>query len=110
LVLLNDPQFVDAAIGLGERMLREGGASCQERLTFGFRVAATRSPTERELGILTGLHKEQIDQFRTNPDLAKQFLASSQHAPGANLDPIELGACGVLAGVILNLDASVTTR
>ena len=110
LVLLNDPQFVDAAIGLGERMLREGGASCQDRLTFGFRVAATRSPSERELEILTGLHQQQIDQFRTNPDRAKRFLASSQHTLAGDLDPVDLGACSVLAGVILNLDASVTTR
>jgi hypothetical protein len=110
LVLLNDPQFVDAAIGLGERMLREGGKTPRERLIFAFRLAATRPPSERELEILIGLHQKQIDQFRGEPEQAKRFLASAQHPLAAGLDPIELGADGVIAGVILNLDASVSTR
>ena len=54
LVLLNDPQFVEAARGLGERMLRDGGASLDQRLTFAFRVAATRDPVDGELELLKG--------------------------------------------------------
>ena len=42
LVLLNDPQFVEAARGLGERLLREGGATTEEPLAYAFRLAATR--------------------------------------------------------------------
>ena len=110
LVLLNDPQFVDAAIGLGERMLREGGKSPRERLTYGFRLAATRMPSERELEILAGLYQQQLDQFRAEPERARKFLASAQHPLTGGLDSVELGSSGVIAGVILNLDASIATR
>src|ERR1700676_3077340 len=56
LVLLNDPQFVEAARGLGERMLREGGATLADRLIFAFRGAATRKPTDRERDLLIRLY------------------------------------------------------
>src|SRR5262249_41057455 len=49
LVLMNDPQFVEAARALGELILRDGGNTAEERLAFAFRLAASRRPTNREL-------------------------------------------------------------
>ena len=54
--------------GVGERMLREGGKTPGERLTFAFRVAATRRPTERELALLRTLYDGQLERFRKDPD------------------------------------------
>ena len=42
LVLLNDPQFVEAARGFAERVLRDGGASAEARLAYAYRVAVAR--------------------------------------------------------------------
>jgi hypothetical protein len=110
LVLLNDPQFVTAALALGERMIREGGAAPSERLSFAFRLATTRRPTERELKTLVTLDRDQHEQFRTEPEQANRFLASGLRTPAQDLNPVDLAAAGVVAGVILNLDASVTSR
>jgi hypothetical protein len=110
LVLLNDPQFVEAARGLGERMLREGGASPEERLTFAFRCAATRGPSDRELAVLTGLYRDQCDRFRAEPASAEQFLRTGEHPPARDLEPAELAAAAVTAGAILNLDAATASR
>src|SRR5205085_9805850 len=74
LVLLNDPQFVEAARALGERLLREGGATPEERLTFAFRQAATRKPSERELRLLVELYQGQLRLFRADPAGAQKFL------------------------------------
>src|SRR5262245_58200386 len=89
LVLLNDPQFVEAARGLGERMLREGGKSVEERVTFAFRVAATRQPTGREVELLKGLYEGQMSRFRKDPESARKYLKVGDH-PAAGLDPAEL--------------------
>jgi hypothetical protein len=110
LVLLNDPQFVTAALALGERMIRKGGAAPSERLTFAFRLATTRLPTDRELKTLVNLDRDQHEQFRTQPGHANRFLASGLRTPAQDLNPVDLAAAGVVAGVILNLDASVMSR
>jgi hypothetical protein len=110
LVLLNDPQFVEAARALGERMLRQGGATPEEKLTFAFRLAATRRPTARELQLLQLLHQEQIKLFRDEPESARKYLQTGDKPPAADLDPVELAAATVTANAILNLDAAVMTR
>src|SRR5262249_56649753 len=74
LVLLNDPQFVEAARGLGERMLREGGQTVEGRVAFAFRVAATRRPSEREVQLLKGLYDGQLERFHKDPESAEKYL------------------------------------
>jgi hypothetical protein len=110
LVLLNDPQFVEAARALGEKALREGGATVAEKLTTMFRRAATRRPTERELHLLVEMYRGQEALFRKNPAGAQKFLKIGDRPPAPGLDPAELAAATATAGAILNLDASVMTR
>jgi hypothetical protein len=110
LVLLNDPQFVEAARALGERLLREGGTTAEARLAHTFRLGATRKPTERELRLLVELYQEQLRLFRADPAAAQKFLKIGDRPQPPDLDPIELAAATATASAILNLDASVTTR
>jgi hypothetical protein len=79
LVLLNDPQFVEAARGLAERMLREGGAGPDGQLVFAFRLAATRNPTVGELKLLTELYQRQLALFRKAQDADQKYLRVGAH-------------------------------
>jgi hypothetical protein len=110
LVLLNDPQFVEAARGLGERMLREGGATREDRLVFAFRAGATRKPMDAELKLVTRLYETECALFRKDPASAKKYLHIGEHTAAGELDPVELAAATVVANAILNLDAAVMTR
>ena len=44
LVLLNDPQYLEASRVLAERMIVEGGAGVRDRITFAFRLLTSRRP------------------------------------------------------------------
>lgn len=110
LVLLNDPQFVEAARVLGERMLREGGKSPEEQVTFAFRLAATRKPNEREITLLVRLLHAQAELFRTEPERAKKLLAIGERPYAKDLEPANLAAASVVASTILNLDAALMAR
>jgi hypothetical protein len=110
LVLLNDPQFVEAARALGERMLRQGGKTLDEQLIFAFRLAATRRPGERELDLLKRLYLTQRKLFHDEPAGARAFLKTGSRPVPADLDPAELAAAGVTASTILNMDAATMTR
>src|SRR5262249_45843180 len=106
----NDPQFIEAARGLGERMLREGGYTPEGRLTLAFRWATSRAPDAHELRLLTDLYSEQIAFFRSEPDGAKKYLHVGERPPPLDLDGADLSAAGVTANAILNLDAATMIR
>jgi mono/diheme cytochrome c family protein len=109
LVLLNDPQFVEAARALGERLLRHRG-SLKEKVAFAFQVAATRAPTEREVRLLCLLYEGQRTAFRKDGESARKYLKTGNRPAAADLGAVELAAATVLANTILNLDAAVMVR
>lgn len=58
--LLNDPTFVEAARGLAQRMMREGGSKPESRIRHGFRLVTSRAPNTKELAVLIkGLQRAQ---------------------------------------------------
>src|SRR5262245_9897014 len=67
LALLNDPQMVEAARFLGQRMLKEGGKSVTERARWAFRLVTGREPAAKELAILLALYEEQRTEFARSP-------------------------------------------
>jgi hypothetical protein len=80
LVTLNDPVYVEAGRSLGQRMLKHGGADDDARLTFGFRLVASRAPEARELAILRALLADQRQHFAADLDAAKQVLGIDSKA------------------------------
>jgi len=50
--LMNDPTYVEASRFLAQRMMREGGAAVDARLTHGFRLLLTRQPKSAEIAVL----------------------------------------------------------
>ncbi len=110
LVLLNDPQFVEAARVLAERMLKEGGATTAERLAWLFRVGTSRRPNERELGILTASFEEQRAIFASDLEGAKKVISVGEKKADESLDAVDLAAGTVVAQEILNHDEAVRRR
>ena len=52
LVTLNDPVYVEVMQALGRRLVKEGGKSIEEKLTYGFRLCLIRPPSPKELSTL----------------------------------------------------------
>jgi len=107
LVLLNDPQFVEAARALAAKVhpLPAG-----ERLAAAFTACASRMPTARESELLAALHDEQLALFKSKPDEAKRLLAIGDSPAARDLDPAEAAALTVVCQAILNLDAAIWNR
>ncbi|MCB1125465.1 MAG: PSD1 domain-containing protein [Verrucomicrobiae bacterium] len=108
LALLNDPQFVEAARGFAARILTEAGADASLRLTWAFRQATGRQPTDAELAVLLRTLRGQLLDFQAVPDRARELLGVGMSRPSASLDPAELAAWTTVAGMILNLDETLT--
>ncbi len=108
LVLLNDPQFVEAARGLAQRACREAGPSLADRVTFLFRSTTGRRPSPRELTTLEALYREQYDEFRAGRSDPSKLLAVGDAPRDPALDPAEAAAMTVLAQALLNYDETIT--
>jgi hypothetical protein len=110
LALLNDPQIVESARFVAERLLREGGPTLEDRVSYAFRLVTGRRPTTREVGILVQLFKEQHDLYAAEPDMAAKLIAVGETKNNATLDPADLAAGTVLAKALLNHDEAIMRR
>jgi len=108
LSLLNEVTFVEAARKLGERMLREGRTTTEDRLRFGFRLCLARQPSNEELHILNDGLNADLTRFQTQPAAAAQLLAVGEAKLANGMNPAELAAWTLTASVLLNLDEFVT--
>jgi hypothetical protein len=110
LVLLNDPQFVEAARVIGSRALKEGGATPDARARWMFRLLAARDPDAKETALLTALYTDQLAQFQADAAAARKLIHIGDSKPDAALPPAELAAATVMAQTVLNLDAAIWER
>jgi len=110
LVLMNDPQFVEAARVLAERLVGQCGADREACILRAFRLATGRSPKPREQAILLRLYQEQLELFAASPGTAEQYLKTGEHAPAQSLPAQQVAAAAVLANALMNLDEFVTER
>jgi uncharacterized protein DUF1553/uncharacterized protein DUF1549/cytochrome c/concanavalin A-like lectin/glucanase superfamily protein len=104
LVLLNDPQFVEAAVALARRCAEAGTDAA--RLTALFRRLTGRFPEPAELAELAALHAEERAAFAADPASAAALLGPESGPEEA----AELAALALVASTVLSLDASVTLR
>lgn len=110
LVLLNDPQFLEAARILAQRLMREYARNLPAQLDTAFRLATGRRPAPEERTILLRLYEEQLDLFAKQPDAVRAYLAIGE-APLDNGLPMEqLAAMAVVASTLLNLDEFLMKR
>ncbi len=108
LVLMNDPTFVEASRKLAGRVLRDGGATAESRLTLLHRLVCGRHPTERELGLLRGVLVELQTSFRAEPAAAKRLLEVGETPRDESFDAAELAAYASLANAVLGTDEAIT--
>lgn len=107
LTLLNDTTFVEAARGLALRMMLAGGATPEERIAFGLKLAAAEQ-NEKTVAILRRGYDDYRARFLARPESAKALLATGESRDGESLAPVDLAAYTVVASTILNLDQTIT--
>ena len=110
LILMNDPQYVEASRVLAERMVREGGDAPEQRIAYGFRLLTGRLPRAKEATQLDDLYRAELEDFRKEPDRTRSLLSVGEYSRDEALDPAETAALAVVASTILNFDETVMKR
>ena len=108
--LMNDVTFVEASRKFGERMYFEGGETAEDRLAYGFEMATARPPGTGESEILNRAFAKQLQSFKDDPKATKNLLAQGDSPVHKRAKRTELAAYAMTAGLILNLDETVTKQ
>jgi mono/diheme cytochrome c family protein len=111
LVSLNEPLFVECSQALARQALADGGRTDEQRISYAFRRALSRSPQPDELQELLGLLNKEKQR------IADGWVNASELGTGTNsipknlptgVTPTQLAAYTVVSRVLLNLDETIT--
>jgi hypothetical protein len=107
LVLLNDPEYVEAARVFAAHAVKAAKTD-GDRLDWMYRQALSRpiKPAERE--VLMALLKKHRAEYRADPDAAAALLKIGARPAANDIAPAELAAWTSVARAVLNLHAVIT--
>ncbi len=107
LLLLQGPQFVEAARQMAARMMKEGGDNNASRLTLVFVWARAGFPCAEDRKIAPRLYQQRLEQFQQDPAAAQAMLSVGDSPRDNDLDMAEHAAWTVIARLLLNLDETI---
>ncbi len=110
LVLMNDPQYVEASRKLAERMMRETGNTPEARISYAFKALTSRPPRPQELELMKELYAGELEVFQRNPKRIKELLSIGESKRDNTLNAAELAACTMVATTVMNFDEFVMKR
>lgn len=110
LILLNDPQYIEAARVLAGKLIQQHPDSFPARLKAAFRLLTSRVPTDQELNLLSRLYTDQQALFAANPANATALLTVGDSPRNETLNSAEHAATTVVIQALMSFDESVTKR
>jgi hypothetical protein len=110
IVLLNDPQRLEAARVLAARCLTDHSGDVGPTIAGMFRALTSREPRDEESQALFALYERQYESYRNAPGQARALLAVGKAPLPNNADLTQLAALTIVASTVMNTDACLTKR
>ncbi|MHA4736797.1 DUF1553 domain-containing protein [Dyadobacter sp. MSC1_007] len=110
LVLLNDPQHVESARVLAQKILREAQGSNTNAVEKAFRLITGRRPDATEQRILAEFYADELKRFREKPKQALEYLSTGELEWDTSLQPEEIAALATVSNSIMNTDEGHTRK
>ncbi|QDT93382.1 PSD1 and planctomycete cytochrome C domain-containing protein [Gimesia algae] len=108
MTLLNDPTFVEASRKFAEDVIRNGGTSDSEKISYAFSNATSRQPEKMEVDVLLTLLNSNRAIFSAKPKSADLLTHTGLAKTNSKLDATELAAWTEITRALLNLNEVVT--
>jgi hypothetical protein len=109
-VLMNGPQFVEAARVLAERLLVEHRGRIEPALEDAFERLTSRRPDGEEQTILRSMHAGQLEWYREHPEEAAKLVAIGMASRDESLSVVDVAATAAVVNALFNYDGSVVKR
>jgi len=110
LVILNGPQFVEAARVLGEKLLAKHQGDRTAVIEEAFTLLTSRQPDQMEAKILGDLYQAQRAEFDANPAEANALLEVGTSPVSLYENPREHAAATIVINAMMNINESLIKR
>jgi hypothetical protein len=110
LVLLNDPQYLEASRVVAENLIENYSGDVDAQLQKAFVMCTGRNPNENELGVLSKFHKEELERFSKAKEDAIGYTNIGSSEVGAGIDPVKLAALATVVNGVMNTYEGYTIR
>ena len=104
LVILNDPQFVEASRHLAQQAMREAGEGFDGRLDFVTTRLMARPFAAAERAVAKRTFDRFLEAYRTDAGAARSLLETGDSTPDEGLPAAESAAWTMVVSQVLNLD------
>jgi len=108
LLLMNDPQYLEAARHFAERILQTHASAPEERLRWAFEQVTLRPPTDAEVEELLAAYNDLLVDYTSDQEAARAIINVGEIPPDDQLKPTELATWTMVANILLNLDEVIT--
>lgn len=107
LVLMNDPQFLEASRALANRAFIFGKDKKEEVIQYMFTLATSREADKIEMQTLVELFDAEKENYQDDPLRANEFLNLEEVSSMTEIEMAELAAYTFIANTIFNLDETI---
>ena len=104
LLLMNDPQYFEAARALAEQAMKRGGETSAARAQYIYRRCTCHSGDESTLAELVALYDAHLAEYATDTEAARKTITIGESKPDESLDVAQLAAWTMVASLVMNLD------
>lgn len=108
-VLMNDPQFFEAALHFGKQ-LQEKSAHVKRKISEAYQRVTGHRPSLLESKILQSSLQKFKQHFEDHPQAAHELLELKSHDKSSTEKAVEQASYVMLASTLLNLDETITRQ
>ena len=108
LLLLNDPQFIEAARVMAENSILSKEKSIDKKLSTLFREIIGRTIRDGELEILLRFYNEEKEKFSKNQSKAIAYLKTGEKPMNSDIEVVNMAALATVISGMMNTAEAIT--
>ena len=107
LVLLNDPQFLEASRVMAQMLTQKEELTAEERIVQASRLLTGNSPSVKQKQLLLTQYKEAESLFAQKPQKIQDLLSVGEYPNDPSVDQTKLAALMTVVTTIMNFEATI---
>jgi hypothetical protein len=110
LVLLNDPQYMEAYRKLAERTIRMNPNDSDAQIVTAFRLATRRHPMAKEMAVLKKYRADEVQRLSATPEEVGKILAIGVAPADISLNRVQVAAMTMVTAAVMNTPDAYSLR